>query len=115
MRHTSTSHGTNLLQIGLTMVFLGLWGCASTPEPPPKQVTPPPAVQPPPVAKSAGRSNRVFRNEKDMAYTDGKMCLEKTCLDNEVAFYNQATIGEMTNGAVRLPFNIIIIFISIDL
>ena len=55
------------------------------------------------VAKSAARSNRVFKNEKDMAYTDGKMCLEKTCLDNEVAFYNQATIKEMTNGAVRLP------------
>jgi outer membrane PBP1 activator LpoA protein len=35
------------------MVFLGLWGCASAPEPAPKQVTPPSVVQPPPVTKSA--------------------------------------------------------------
>jgi outer membrane PBP1 activator LpoA protein len=53
MRYFSTRPGRHLLTSGLAVVLLGLWGCASAPEPAPEPVKPPPVVQPPPPAKSA--------------------------------------------------------------
>ena len=52
MRHFSNRLGRHLLTTGLAAILLGLWGCASTPEPPPEPVKPPPVVQPPPVSSA---------------------------------------------------------------